>query len=901
MATPGAETILITVDIVSNTARLVELQKQLNDNRAAMQALTKANAEGRLSNDELAAGQQRLKQQATATTGEIKVLTRANEQQIAINKAAAGSVDELKAKSALLTTQYNALSEAQRTGTDEGRKLGAELKKTNDALKATGAAVSDTRRSVGDYNAGVKDVNVVNGQLVGGLRTAVDKGLSPFRNELDRGTGLLGKFKSGSDLVNKGLQLLKGSGETGALGFKAVAGGIALTGIGLFVIAISAVVGYFTQTNEGSKILKQGLAALGAVVTTVANVFFGAGKGLVKVFTEPKEALNGLLDFLKSQVVNRLAAFGLLIDGIRNRDFKKITDSIIQFNLGITNGTDKAAAYAKGLSDVASTAGQIEAQLQKLKKSRAEMEIDEVKEKGRVDELIKLSKDRTLSAAERLNKLREAGRVESELSAKSLKQTTDELALIQKRNELKGLSKTSDEIQEERDKRKEFNATVAERNSTLATIKARQSRFILEEATELKNAQKDRAAAAQKAREDAVKNKQTEVEQLLLTVQKESAAELALLQKKVDLAAALTLASEKKNTAERALILATAEVEKRKLQDDFNKKTIEAAKQHAAAEVAESNREYAEAQRLLEEYLDNKRAAILNGQTRGVIGEEEAQRRLDAVQKAGNQAALVNAKDYAKDTAAIAKKSEEDEIKRLLHVKDEKKRVAALEEQIREASFKAASDASDAVIGLFGAESDAGQVALGIKKTVALAEIAINLEKQLSANHLAAAKIAESAAPYTVPLGIAYEVAEDAAAIAGALLSASKIAGFKSGGYVSGPGTGTSDSIPARLSNGESVMNANTTAMFAPLLSHLNVLGGGVAFASGGLVPGAPTRPASINDGGLLARQLGNGAPLIDYQALAKAMQQVTVEANFVSFDKGRRRYDAPRALSTLG
>jgi hypothetical protein len=59
-----------------------------------------------------------------------------------------------------------------------------------------------------------------------------------------------------------------------------------------------------------------------------------------------------------------------------------------------------------------------------------------------------------------------------------------------------------------------------------------------------------------------------------------------------------------------------------------------------------------------------------------------------------------------------------------------------------------------------------------------------------------------------------------------------------SGGYVSGPGTGTSDSIPALLSNGESVINAKATQMFRPLLSTINQIGGGRKFASGGVIEG---------------------------------------------------------------
>ena len=70
---------------------------------------------------------------------------------------------------------------------------------------------------------------------------------------------------------------------------------------------------------------------------------------------------------------------------------------------------------------------------------------------------------------------------------------------------------------------------------------------------------------------------------------------------------------------------------------------------------------------------------------------------------------------------------------------------------------------------------------------------------------------------------------------------------FNTGGLVQGAGSGTSDSIPALLSNGESVMTARATAMFAPLLSRLNVMGGGRAFAQGGPVSPSALSLASDN------------------------------------------------------
>jgi hypothetical protein len=67
--------------------------------------------------------------------------------------------------------------------------------------------------------------------------------------------------------------------------------------------------------------------------------------------------------------------------------------------------------------------------------------------------------------------------------------------------------------------------------------------------------------------------------------------------------------------------------------------------------------------------------------------------------------------------------------------------------------------------------------------------------------------------------------------------SVPKPRGLAMGGYVTGPGTSTSDSIPAMLSTGESVINAASTAMFAPLLSSINQMGGGAKFEDGGIAP----------------------------------------------------------------
>jgi hypothetical protein len=97
-----------------------------------------------------------------------------------------------------------------------------------------------------------------------------------------------------------------------------------------------------------------------------------------------------------------------------------------------------------------------------------------------------------------------------------------------------------------------------------------------------------------------------------------------------------------------------------------------------------------------------------------------------------------------------------------------------------------------------------------------------------------------------------------------------------SGGMVSGPGSGRSDLIPAMLSNGESVINAQSTSMFRPLLSSINQLGGGRKFADGGMAMNfnATTSLGSIQD------VLGQSAPIKTYVVAADMTNQQMLDRN---------------------
>ncbi len=148
----------------------------------------------------------------------------------------------------------------------------------------------------------------------------------------------------------------------------------------------------------------------------------------------------------------------------------------------------------------------------------------------------------------------------------------------------------------------------------------------------------------------------------------------------------------------------------------------------------------------------------------------------------------------------------------------------------------------------------AGNEAIAAASTASLAA-------QTAASATAAAAVASAWAPAAAAVSLASFGSNSGPAMAGMTathalsqtLAKGLAPGFASGGYISGPGSGTSDSVPARLSNGEYVINAAAVRKLGrPLLDWLNT-GGLPGFAFGGYVsqteqldPAALSFPAKL-------------------------------------------------------
>ena len=147
------------------------------------------------------------------------------------------------------------------------------------------------------------------------------------------------------------------------------------------------------------------------------------------------------------------------------------------------------------------------------------------------------------------------------------------------------------------------------------------------------------------------------------------------------------------------------------------------------------------------------------------------------------------------------------------------------------------------------------------------------IEKQMTATYV---EILSTSIAKSGWAGVASAAAKLALIKAAFAAAKAAIKGFSTGGYVQGSGTGTSDSIPARLSNGESVMTAKATSMFSPILSAFNQLGGGVPIVvnNGGSNIGMDMLAAAVARGYQMAPQ-----PVVSVEEINRTQRRVqTIE-----------------------
>lgn len=206
--------------------------------------------------------------------------------------------------------------------------------------------------------------------------------------------------------------------------------------------------------------------------------------------------------------------------------------------------------------------------------------------------------------------------------------------------------------------------------------------------------------------------------------------------------------------------------------------------------------------------------------------------------------------------------------------------------KMQQDELTAASSLVGSLRGLFGALGDDLEAFAIAEQALAVVQIIIDAQKATLAALAQSFSLGPIAGPiwFTTQKGI---IAAQAAIATATTLAQSIPSFFSEGGLVTGPGTGTSDSIPAMLSNGEAVMTAQAVNDWGAMLSAMNVASGGNAIQ----VSNLPQR----NDGmkgmeRMMERALMNmPAPIVSVVDINKGQKRVKVQNSLGKL--GRKKY----------
>lgn len=231
------------------------------------------------------------------------------------------------------------------------------------------------------------------------------------------------------------------------------------------------------------------------------------------------------------------------------------------------------------------------------------------------------------------------------------------------------------------------------------------------------------------------------------------------------------------------------------------------------------NQDLADEQRALNEEAQER--AIRDVEARVALTEGETEAQIQALKD--RRDLLLQDKKLTDNERLLITKETEDEITRIQQEANAKR--AEDDKALADARIELERGVSESLVGFIdqvaGSNEQLGIAALAFEKTLAIADILINLQKELSAIAVnAAANPANAVTAGAAGVAQFASLAALAKARAGlgiATVTAQTIQGFHDGGINIGGPDGI-DKIPAMIERGESVMTARETRDFLPTL-----------------------------------------------------------------------------------
>ena len=311
--------------------------------------------------------------------------------------------------------------------------------------------------------------------------------------------------------------------------------------------------------------------------------------------------------------------------------------------------------------------------------------------------------------------------------------------------------------------------------------------------------QKDLHVAEEKLRFQQVENSYSKSTQENLDAEARLQAQVFQIQRS-------NFSERKRMKSEEQALVNEQNAERKKEEDERLRKEAEELKREE--ELLKKKRDLRNEINLLMEEDDREREILkLEQDAEKLLKEEEDNAtRVLIKRKLRQQIKAVNDKFDAEEEKTKKEKAQKDI--------DRDKAVAQSKAQV-------SMDTLGVMADIFGRESAAG-------KALAVAQATMNTY-QAATNALA-----NTPAPPPFPQIAAGVAVASGLMQVGKIMNTQEPKKMAQGGLVGGYGSGTSDSVNARLSRGETVINAKSTRMFKPLLSAINQAGGGIGFADGG-------------------------------------------------------------------
>lgn len=861
---------------------IAEYQKKIDAAREAEKNLKKQLKDGEISRQQYNEAMAASKIAVADYNDSIRIINKTVQNQIKQEKEQEGSLRALRAELSNLTAEYDSLSEAERKGV-RGDELKNKINEVTDALKGGEEETQRYYRNVGNYKEAIMEAANAN---------------VPFIQQINIMVTSLGGVKNYVAGVNQ--NLIKIAKTTTGLTRVVKLLGTAMLGLGIgtLLVALASLVSWFTKTQKGVETANKIMGALGATIDILIDRAGKLGSALVNLFTgnfkQAGEDVKGVFSGIGKEIADETKQAWKLAEVLNEIDKKEVMLSMSRAANRAEIEKLKKAADDQTLSTqertkAAEKAYELEKKDLKIQTDLAKARIanmlgytDVTEEALKTIEDLQsgaITADEAIgkiglseSTIEDLRKLSEEVNHLSELEEDSYGRQTEQ------QNTLNSIRQEGADKAKEA-KQKEVEAVRAAEDAMLALVKDKREQVRKEIEFTYSRQIEDLRARLNTETDLTVKARQAINDQIKALEQKKAAELQKLseeeLQKEIDNRSkliSLQLEAVKKGSEQeyqlrmqQLLVQRDAELADKELTEQMKLAIVDKYNRQIDDLVAQHEKEISEKQQeAVRVRMENE---IMQLQQSGAseldILQEQASQKLELLNSIQQQEG----------------ESEQEFLNRKLLANQEyidaKKAIAEKEVEIEQAKYEAISSIASGLSSVFEALGDSNKGFAILSKTLALAEIAINTGKAIAAGVAQAQSV-----PFPANIAaIATTVTTILANIATAINTV-KSAKFATGGLVTGPGTGTSDSIPAQLSNGESVMTARATSMFAPLLSSFNQMGGGV--------PINVTQTSSQTLGeDMLARAVAKGVqairPVVSVEEITRVNNRVKVLENLGS------------------